>query len=60
MRLYDQMKKTERRHLRAALLNWYPFRGGERALLLGADAGALLPLLERHYARVDVIPPEST
>lgn len=39
--------------LRQALLRWYPFEHGERALFLGADRDALLPLLRPHYARVD-------
>ena len=45
------MKNTEEKKntvtlssLRAALLNWYPFPGGERALLLGRNTEALLPL----------------
>ena len=40
-------------HLRAALLNWYPFADGARALLLGDDTVPLLPLLKKHYAAVD-------
>ena len=39
--------------LRAALLNWYPFPGGERALVIGRNTEPLLPLLRRHYAHVD-------
>ena len=47
----DQVSLTG---LRAALLNWYPFPGGERALLVGQNVEPLLPLLQRHYHRVDV------
>ncbi len=39
--------------LRAGLLNWYPFPGGDRALLVGTDTEPLRPLLEGHYRRVD-------
>ncbi len=39
--------------LRAALLNWYPFPGGARALLLGRNTEPLLPLLKRFYTRTD-------
>ena len=38
--------------LRSALLNWYPFPGGERALLLGEKTKPLRPLLEAYYTYV--------
>ncbi|MBQ6395409.1 MAG: hypothetical protein IJH87_03590, partial [Atopobiaceae bacterium] len=39
--------------LRRALLAWYPFEVGERALLLSADEEAFMPLLEERFERVD-------
>ena len=42
--------------LRRALLAWYPFPGGERALLAGANAEPMRPLLSAKYARVDEAP----
>ena len=39
--------------LRQALLFWYPFPTGSRALLLGSDREALAPLLEKHYATLE-------
>ena len=47
------------RALRASLLCWYPFPAGERALLIGEDTEALLPLLKAHYSRVDEAPDEA-
>ena len=44
--------------LGAALLNWYPFRDGKRALLLGSHTEALRMLLERHFDTVDLSPAE--
>ncbi len=49
------MNQPKIRRLRTALINWYPFPGGERALVLGENVEPLVPLLERHYRRVDVI-----
>ena len=46
-------KSEKLRGLRAALLNWYLFPGGDRALLLGEDTAPLLPLLEKRYSHVD-------
>ena len=43
------------RSLRAALVNWYPFPGGARALVLGKNTGPLVPVLERYYSRVDAV-----
>ena len=51
-----QKKNTGFAHLRSALLNWYPFVDGARALLLGDDTVPLLPLLQKHYAAVDTSP----
>ena len=39
--------------LRAALLCWYPFAGGTRALYLGEDPQAHLPILQGCYSEVD-------
>ena len=39
--------------LRAAVLNWYPFPEGERALLIGSNTNALIPLLRAHYPLLD-------
>ncbi len=55
----DPMKQPKIRRLRTALINWYPFPEGERALLLGENVEPLLPLLERRYRRVDMIPTDS-
>ena len=41
------------RRLRPALLNWYPFPGGDRALVLGDNTEPLLPLLKRYYRTAD-------
>ena len=39
--------------LRRALLEWYPFPGGARALAVGRDIGPLAEVLARHYASVE-------
>ena len=50
----DRIKdNTDLSGLRAALLNWYPFPGGKRALLLGANTGPLSEILNRYYAQTD-------
>ena len=52
-----ELKKDIRlQNLRSALLNWYPFSGGSRALLLGENTAPVMPLLQKHYCRVDVSP----
>ena len=38
--------------LRAAFIEWYPFTSGERALYLGEDAEAHVPVLQRHFVHV--------
>ena len=40
--------------LRSALLNWYPFTRGERALLIGYDTEVIKEILERYYNHVDI------
>ena len=40
--------------LRRALLAWYPFAAGGRALFLGADREALVPVLAERFGTVDV------
>ena len=40
-------------NLRKALLAWYPFPNGERALFFGLDHEAFVPLLEPHFKKVD-------
>ena len=42
--------------LRAALLKWYPFSPGARALYLGGDEQAHVPSLEGHFSVVDFAP----
>ena len=39
--------------LRRALLAWYPFHTGSRALFLGSDREAFTSLLEAHYSMLD-------
>ena len=41
------------RGLRRALLAWYPFRKGERALVLGEDADLFTERMSRFYSQVD-------
>lgn len=41
-------------NLKEALINWYPFPDGERALLLGQNNEPLRVLLEQHYKVVDI------
>ena len=48
---HDSIAKAD---LRMALLNWYPFPGGERALLLGQNVEPLMTLLKRHYSDVEI------
>ena len=42
-------------NLQSAKLNWYPFPGGEQALLLGQDPDPLRKLLERNYSVVEAV-----
>ena len=53
MELEKQRTETGLSQLRTALLNWYPFTPGSRALLLGANTAPLLPLLRKSYPAVD-------
>ena len=52
----EEKQNSRLRSLRSALLNWYPFPGGGRALLLGENTEPLRPLLEKHYSAVDASP----
>ncbi len=45
-------------YLRSALLNWYPFAPGNRALLAGENTQPLMPLLKKHFQTVDTAPAE--
>ena len=51
----DSMNQLKLRRLRTALINWYPFPRGERALVLGENVEPLVPLLEEHCQSVDLI-----
>ena len=55
----DPMNQPKIRRLRTALINWYPFPQGERALVLGENVEPLVPLLEQHYRLVDLIRTDS-
>ena len=44
---------TKLQNLRSALLNWYPFSAGARALLLGDHTEPLAPLLKKYFRMVD-------
>ena len=50
-----QKNSSSKSMLRTALLNWYPFQNGKRALLVGSNTRPLHNLLERYFNTVDIV-----
>ena len=51
----EQKNSSSKSMLRTALLNWYPFQNGKRALLVGSNTRPLHNLLERYFNTVDIV-----
>lgn len=58
--LYPKGKMSSFPELRRALLCWYPFECADRALLLGENTEAFLPLLQNYFSTIDTIDPTGT